>query len=154
MSRQSLELMDNKAASSSSSDDKEKYHQSEATEMVISLLGGAFQTLLESRFAFTPAVIQIHGKEEINTFVKRVVKPLLQVLMKILKCTSLNILTINTDDVEVKSMRSICADLLRVENAQLGTRACSPIEASRLYELLDTLNSMKGLKVAMQLTAV
>ena len=153
LSRQSFELMDTKTSSASSllSSTNDKCSRSEATEIVISLLGGAFQTLLESRFAFTPAVIETHGVEEINNFVKRIIKPLTQVLMKILKCISLNILTIKMEidddygnDAEIKSMRSICAELLRLD---LNS---SPIQASKLYELLDTLNSMKGLKNVMQ----
>ena len=153
LSRESLELMDAKSKSISSSD-HDKYRQSEATEMVISLLGGAFQTLLESRFAFTPAVIQIHGAEEINKFVKRVITPLSQVLMKILKCISLNIITINVDndaDAELKSLRSVCVELLRIDVAVEAANSI-PIQTSRLYELLDILNSSNGLKHAMRLT--
>ncbi len=101
---------------------------SEASELVVSLLGGALQSLLECRFALTSAVIDSH-RSQMGSLLLRICNSLCQVLVRILKAQSRDYLPppiststsivndneqkIENNDTALESIRKIYADILR-----------------------------------------
>lgn len=131
------------------------FQPSEASEVVVSLLGGAFQCLLDSRFAFTPAAMSGRRSDpEIVKQIRKVTNLLVPVLMKLLKSLKLSLLNAGSTEIEVearlKELRSSCAEVMRLQTLQQAEEECidETVISSKLNEILDTLNKMDWLKCA------
>ena len=114
--------------------------------------------LILSRIAFTSAVILRHGADETNRLAKKIMKLLSNVLIKLIKCYSQSILhlDLNFKDQNMLSLKSICAELLRVQNfngppTEKENKNFTN-DSTFLFDVLDKLNQMEWVKSSLAYT--